>query len=271
MKTLYEYNASDLQFHHVVDENPDPADFTMHIHETFEIYLFLSGAAVYMVEGTEYPLLPGCILIMRAAETHMVKILDHKRYERYYLNFLPSVLENFDPRYSLCKAFVERPLGRDNLFYPADFDMLRPHDCFRAMCADSLEGYDKRIQILTYLLPLLNSIKNIYTEKEHHEQRVSDLSAQIVTYINLHLFEELSVPVIAGQFFISTSQLERIFKKATGSSVWEYITLKRLTSAREKIREGLPAHRVSEECGFGDYSSFYRAYVRRFGKAPTYE
>lgn len=269
MKTLCEYNTPDLYIHHTIDEHPNPAGFTMHIHECFEIYLFISGSASYLVEGTEYPLTSGCMLIMRASETHMVKILDDKKYERYSVIFSPSILDKFDPEHSLIKPFIDRPLGVDNIFYPSDFNAIHPHDYFQSMCAYDLNEYDRRIQILTHLLPLLNAIKHVYSSKEHMNHSAPELSAQMIAYINLHLFQELSVSSIAEHFFISTSQLGRIFKKATGTSVWEYITIKRLTIAKEKIKKGLPAHIACTECGFGDYSSFFRAYVKRFGKAPT--
>ena len=87
-------------------------------------------------------------------------------------------------------------------------------------------------------------------------------------YVNKHLFEELSVPILAKQFFMSTSQFNRVFKQAAGASPWEYITIKRLTAAREKIRNGVSVQSACESCGFRDYSAFYRAYVKHFGCAP---
>lgn len=44
--------------------------------------------------------------------------------------------------------------------------------------------------------------------------------------------------------------------------------IKRLTSARERIRRGESAGSAAENAGFDDYSSFYRAYVKRFGCPP---
>ena len=45
-------------------------------------------------------------------------------------------------------------------------------------------------------------------------------------------------------------------------------SIKRLTAAREKIRSGEAAQYAAESCGFGDYSTFYRAYVKYFGRSP---
>lgn len=91
---------------------------------------------------------------------------------------------------------------------------------------------------------------------------------RMVMYVNEHLFNELSVPMLAEHFYLSTSQFSRVFRKATGAAPWEYITRKRLIAAREKIQNGSSAHSASEQCGFSDYSAFYRAYVKHFGCAP---
>ena len=48
-----------------------------------------------------------------------------------------------------------------------------------------------------------------------------------------------------------------------------YLTVKRLVYARQRIEAGEPATHAYLACGFNDYSSFYRAYVKYFGTAPT--
>jgi AraC-like DNA-binding protein len=96
----------------------------------------------------------------------------------------------------------------------------------------------------------------------------SDNAVKIIKHINDHLFEQLSLKEISEMFYISQSQLNRIFRRATGSPVWEYITIKRLIAARSQIQKGLPAGKVCTICGFKDYSSFYRLYKERFGVSP---
>ncbi|MCI8359840.1 MAG: AraC family transcriptional regulator [Clostridiales bacterium] len=68
---------------------------------------------------------------------------------------------------------------------------------------------------------------------------------------------------------MSRSQLNRLFRQATGSSVWDYILLKRLVAARNAIRKGSAASEAAIACDWKDYSSFYRSYKTRFGVSPT--
>lgn len=269
MNLLEEYNTKELYIRHAIDSHPDDKYFTMHVHERYEIYCFLSGDAEYLVEGSKYPLTPGSLLIMRPAESHKAKIKSSKSYERFAINFSRSAIESIDPKHHLLTPFDNRPLGRGNLYTEAELGEISVKRIFEKMCTNEKGDYEREVKILTYLFPLLDAMNEAYIKRgsaEYHPPQ--SLSEQIVTYVNLHLFEELSIPLLAEHFFLSTSQFSRIFKQATGAAPWEYITIKRLTAAKEKIRDGSSVQNACTNCGFGDYSTFYRAYVKHFGCAP---
>ena len=61
----------------------------------------------------------------------------------------------------------------------------------------------------------------------------------------------------------------RRFRAQTGYTIHAYLVGKRLMLAREKISAGVPVMEAACQCGFGDYSSFSRAYRREFGHAPS--
>ena len=50
----------------------------------------------------------------------------------------------------------------------------------------------------------------------------------LVAYINSNLAGDLSLDALSDRFYLSKSQLGRLFKQATGSSIWEYVLIKRL-------------------------------------------
>ena len=61
----------------------------------------------------------------------------------------------------------------------------------------------------------------------------------------------------------------RLFQKETGTTIYSYLTQKRLLKARELMDNGM---RATESCyafGFHSYSSFTRAYSKYFGTTPT--
>ncbi len=267
MDILEEFSTRDLYVRYAVSETPDDRDFTMHIHERCEIYCFVSGSAEYLVEGARYPLKSGSVLIMRPAESHRARILGNEKYERYAVNFSFAAADVLDPRRILMKPFLDRPLGRGNLYSARELggETIRLFEEMRG----SGDEYERQIRISTRLFLLLEEIYKAYfrrvTDGYAPPTEVSEL---LVAYVNDHLFDKLSVSVLAERFFMSPSQIGRIFRRATGAPPWEYITIKRLTAAREKIHCGESAGSAAESSGFEDYSSFYRAYVKRFGCSP---
>jgi len=265
MDIVQEFSFGELYIRYAVDETPDDKYFTMHVHERCEIFYFISGNAEYLVEGARYPLEPGSLLIMRPSESHRTHILSGDRYERYALNFPASAVDCIDPERRLLEAFFDRPLGRGNFYM---LDKIHTENIFRDICC-SKDDYEKKLKIHVKLFLLLDLINEAYIKRDFSEYtEPQNLSEQIVTYVNANLFEEISVPLLAKKFFLSTSQFSRIFKQATGAAPWEYITIKRLTEAKEKIRRGASAHYAAESCGFGDYSAFYRSYIKYFGCSP---
>lgn len=263
-----EYSFEDIYIKHSIDEHPDAAAFRMHIHDRCEIYFFVSGDVEYLVEGTKYPLMENSLMILRPAESHKPNILSEKRYERYSINFPISFVDAIDPQGVLTRAFSTYTLGKNNMLGPSDIDMSLVRRLFSDMCREEDDGL-RRLTIKTHLPMLLYLIARAYAKESSDQAAPQGADARIVMYVNAHLFEDISVLTLAKHFYMSTSQFSRIFKRATGASPWEYITQKRLTAAKEMIRHTHPAQKASEHCGFRDYSSFYRAYHKHFGHAPT--
>lgn len=265
---LNEYSFGNIYIRHAVDDCPDDKDFTMHIHQQCEIYFFISGNVEYLVEGSKYLLDENSLMIMQPAEAHKPKIIGNERYERYAINFPIDFANSIDPDGRLTKAFTERALGKNNMFSCYEIDMTLAKKLFSEMC-EAEDNYGRQLAINTHLPILLDMITRSYNNRSNSEPKPQSTAERIVSYVNNHLFEDISVPKLAEHFYLSPSQFSRVFRQATGAAPWEYITKKRLTAAKEKIRSGSSAQIASESCGFGDYSSFYRAYVKHFGCSPV--
>lgn len=264
MKTTRYYNDNEIDFTFRGDKRPNPAVFTMHTHEKYEILYFVSGKAKYHIEGSEYPLNSGDILIMRSNEAHYIEIHPSQPYERLAIHFDTAILQSIDPNGVLLTPFRNRERGKDNLFTAADF---QTENYLIYLHAITNTGENQRLQVFSNLIALLNEL---YNAAEHRNTNTAPESTayKIVQYVNLHLSEELSIESICKQFYLSKPQLCRIFKRATGSTVWNYITVKRLFKAQRLIKRGASTAQAAAMSGFGDYTSFYRAYKKQFGVPP---
>lgn len=259
-----------ISYSHAIAEKPTQYNFPMHAHEHHEVYCFLSGSGTYIVEGTEHRLEPRRILIMRSNEAHMPKIDRDIPYERIAVHFSSKFVDRLDPERLLLRPFLDRPLGRLNLY---DKNRMRSgfiHDCFHRMSEVTGNYNEKRILIASYFY---NVLCEIYRASENNSLEESGACAnsisEIINYINNNLNENLSLSLLEDRFFISKSHLLRLFKRATGSTVWEYIMVKRINLARTMLHDGETAANAAIACGFNDYSAFYKAYKRKFGVSPT--
>lgn len=249
---------------HVQTDLPKQQDFSMHTHDTHEIFCFLAGDADYSVEGNRYSLQHGDVMLMRKSEAHHLILKSASKYERVIINFdIPNIAE-LDPENRLLAPFNDRTLGKFNQYKASLFPGNQWQYYINKLC-DCATPHQK----LCYLLPLLSELAECFeTVRTSHPGAEKDRAAAVIKYINRNLCTELSLSSLAEQFYLSKTHLNRIFKQSTGSTVWDYIIVKRLFLARELIHTGEPPTRVCLQCGFKDYTTFYRAYKQHFGTAP---
>lgn len=117
--------------------------------------------------------------------------------------------------------------------------------------------------LVIVILYLINQVGH-FSSSDEHDSHVE----QVISYINNHYSDELNLATLADTFFISPNYLCRIFRKATGLTVHDYIRRKRLSKARELRRNGKSISEAAMLSGFSDYSSFYRTYKKVMRCSP---
>lgn len=256
----------DFQLSH----NRDPYFRTMefHAHDFLELYYFLDGSVTYYIEDQVYDLCPGDLLIIPAGKMHRPVIAnEHAAYERMVLWITPQYLQSIDSpagdlqknlqkvgEHGYCVPFR----GDETVFVTALLKKLlymQKNDTDPKFCAGAVE---------LYLWTIFRSYGVIDTTHRNETQVIP----QVIRYITAHFSEPLTLEDIAAEFFVSKSYLNRHFKAYTNSTVYAYIMALRLTHARRMLREGIPAVEAGRECGFSDYSTFYKAFKTQTGLSP---
>ena len=256
----------DFQLSH----NRDPYFRTMefHAHDFLELYYFLDGSVTYYIEDQVYDLCPGDLLIIPAGKMHRPVIAnEHAAYERMVLWITPQYLQSIDSpagdlqknlqkvgEHGYCVPFR----GDETVFVTALLKKLlymQKNDTDPKFCAGAVE---------LYLWTIFRSYGVIDTTHLNETQVIP----QVIRYITEHFGEPLTLEDIAAEFFVSKSYLNRHFKAYTNSTVYAYIMALRLTHARRMLREGIPAVEAGRECGFSDYSTFYKAFKTQTGLSP---
>ena len=263
---VYTYNSMNLDVEHQRFTIPDPECQQLHSHAYFEVCCILAGEAIYHIEGSEYSLQPGDVVILRPNEAHFIQFSSAAPFERILLSFGQNLLSTLDPEKCYFPAFFQREPGMRNLYRASDFPELSLSEHFRRFAESRERGH-----VLTVLLAVLRDLNLVFERVRDHRQHTETLEAQLIRLINDNYHLSLTLDALSDRFFISRAQLCRRFQKATGTPIGRYITVKRLTAARQLLLQGRKASDVCAMCGFNDYSSFYRAYSRHFGHSPKAE
>ena len=245
----------------------DMSKYQLHTHDEYEIFFFLEGDAHYVVEGKNYSLEHGDIIVIRRHEMH--RIFHHSAdvpYSRCVLMVSPEFFKNHNcPQYE--RQFIEINEGVGNKISAKVVRSSGLYDAFvRARkYSENFTITDSPVlqSVVTEILHLINEV-TLFA----HDDIPNNQIKEIMTFINNKYTENICLEDIAEKFFISKYHLCHMFKKATGLSVHRYITQKRITKVREYILDGTNITSAVVNAGFNNYSTFYRAYLREFSKPP---
>ncbi|MEG1954414.1 MAG: helix-turn-helix transcriptional regulator, partial [Hydrogenoanaerobacterium sp.] len=80
----------------------------------------------------------------------------------------------------------------------------------------------------------------------------------------------IKVTALSDQFYISPSCLTHSFKKYVGCSPKQYITMNRISYAKELLENtDIPVNVVAYKAGFGDTNNFIRTFRECFASSPN--
>ena len=92
---------------------------------------------------------------------------------------------------------------------------------------------------------------------------------KVLTYIDDHIEEELSLDTIAAVFNYSKFYMARTFAEKTGCTIYKYIQGQRLAQAARKLVEsGKPIVEIAYEAQYNSQQAFTLAFGRRYHCTP---
>ncbi|MEG1426103.1 MAG: AraC family transcriptional regulator [Oscillospiraceae bacterium] len=237
-------------------------EYQLHCHSCYELYYFISGDVKYMVEGKTYLPQPNSILLLKPNAVHGVMNTSSALYCRYTFHFMPNLI-SAENRELLYSPFYSEHLYFEHADLEPFFDSV--------LASETLPGRVREIALSCRFEALLTELYRVAAKVIPKSGESDNLAMEITSYIGEHLKEDLRLEDIAKAFFISKSHLNRLFRKDLDTTVGNYIGLKRASIARQLLLQGETAAGASVDCGFKDYSTFFRTYKKFIGHAPTAE
>jgi len=227
-------------------------------HPYNEIIYFFGESAYLFSETVSTVIRPNTLIVIPKETYHQLNIIGKEdEYERCVLHFydIPEIDELI--KNTLKELYITETNEGLNFL----FDRLKK-------IADKNDEENTDEILKAVLILVLNEFKS---ENIVHQTvpEVNSLVQKSVLYIAENIGDDLSISRISKHLNISESLLSHIFKDEMNISIHRYILKKRLITAFEKISSGCPATVAAAECGFSEYSNFYRQYKKAFGFPPS--
>ncbi len=247
-----------------------PWRYENHDHSAVEILLTLEGVVTYTVENTVFQVRKGEVLIIPPDMPHSLTMEEGS--SRYLFLFEPDGI------------MVMRDIKSMAMYFNKPFhlrDGSEGHVRIRELLLRAQDAYEKRE--LMWNTVCYSSILQIYATLGQHylsgirprpDDGVRNMDSEVITavmtYINNHYREELSLEDVARFAGFSRYYFSRSFKRQTGYSFKDYLCQKRLQVAMDLlIRTNRSMRDVAIDSGFGSVATFNRVFREKKGCTPT--
>ena len=230
------------------------------IHSYYEILYYMKGNATFLSEQFEEELDENTLIIIPKETYHKFQIKNNEEYTRLVLNF-PDIDELDDLIYGVFTKIKIIENINPNITHLIN-------RIIEILNSNEPECNKKPLLFAAFymLLAELNATTLSIFIPIARESEL--LISRCIKYIDQNFLKSISVEQISKEMFVSSSCLHQSFKKHLGISVYKYITEKRLIYAHKLISIGHNPTSVYLECGYNDYPTFYKAYVKKFGNPP---
>ena len=216
-----------------------------HWHDSLELVYILNGNATIYLEGSEHKLVPGEFIVVDTNQIHEARCTFQIICSRAELTneLIPAYLEICDCLKKLVQLHVRQPKGY--------------------MIATQSIALDILYRLITdFSIPLY---KEDLPEPSRNQLRIKE----IVSYIDKHYMEPLSLEQIADVFGLNSDYFSRMFRQNIGIPFTQHVNHVRLTHIYHDIcSTDEPVLEVLDKHGFTNYKLFSRMFKEVYGDTP---
>ncbi len=243
-----------------IQTNPKNGVFPEHTHDTYEIFVPISGNMSFVVRDNLYSLSYGDVLIIRPGEKHHSVFLHKCHCKYYFLWFSPDKSNPW-----LETALSIHGIGCSLVCLKHDKRDAFLECCEKILCAKSKNASSSEFLSFFELVSILSTTGGNSSANQKPSERNF---ASILDYISQNYNTPISATSVAEHFHITLKTLERQFQKYMADTPKNYLRVIRLTRASALLREGKNVTEVCFESGFRDCSRFIDSFKKYYGETP---
>lgn len=249
---------------------------TAHWHEEAEFTKIKKGSCTYQIYLETYQVEEGDFLFVPPAVLHAISNEKEEQMQSetyvFHMNFLGANAAD------ICAIRYLTPLMNQKLLPP--FVIKKDHPLYET-ATEIFEKinteYEKKFPgyeliLKAYLLRLIAELLPYCSRNTAEDALLTEHAKKlkhVLSYINEHYMDELTISELAGLCFFSEYYFMRFFKKYMGMSCVQYIKNVRLERAADRLENGENnTLEVALSCGFSNLSYFHREFKKKYGMTP---
>lgn len=250
------------------DVGTDSLNGKRHFHDKeLEILQIISGDGVMMIKDKLYPLSQGTVFFVCGRDAHYSSPQNPGGYIRNKIVFSEKLL------LSLCECLGCTSV-LEGLFYNggcavklSSEDERAIDKCFLAVSEAISDGSD--IGSMRFASELMRLICTATVKKDVAVSCIKNKISDVIDYINRNLDKKLSLDSVSKSTFVSKYYLCHTFKSTVGMTVIEYITLSRISRAKQLLAQTEDSiSDISVAVGFDNFAYFSKVFREYEGTTP---
>ena len=104
----------------------------------------------------------------------------------------------------------------------------------------------------------------------YHPVKVKAVADDIAEYLISHYRQDISLELLCREFHFSKNYIIFLFKQKYEMTPFSYLLSIRLANAKSLLLNSTQtAEEIAFDCGFGDYSHFYKIFKKETGLSPN--
>ena len=225
-----------------------------HFHNSAEMYICVKGRYCVYINGEQHIIEEGEIAFVDRLTPHAAgSVLNDTPSEVYFViasNYYLGGIKWLEDE--TLPAFTKRKEGFEQIAEIA------------RLATDSEDmNEDMRRGFITLLFGML---KKYCGTVPRAASKNNELIVNVMTYINEHITEDITLDGLARHFGYEKTYFSRIFNKFLGINLREYLNRYRIGEAVRMKQEnpGTSISKIAEACGFDSPNTYYRA-LKKYG------
>ena len=242
-----------------------------HAHPTYELFYLLTGERIYFINGAEYCVKRGELLLLDQNVIHKTISTSVPDYERILLQIPASFINpacypdfNSEECFRFASPVFSLPKKDQTVIESTLFTIFDETEHRHVGYLSAIQTL--LMQILIRVHRYAQSAEHVIAQSSHVNKKIAD----IVYFIGQNFMKPLTLGRIANEFYISSAHLARTFKKVTGLTLIEYLNIVRTNEARKLLRgNNYSISEIALAVGYGSITHFERVFKKASGYTPS--